>query len=419
MKTLIIGNGGREHAIAWKLYNEGYKDLYCLPGNAGISQIANCFDIKVNEFDKIKDFCIDKKIDFVVIGPDNPLADGLVDYLTSFGIKTFGPTKKAALIESSKVFAKELMKKYQINTAKFDVFYDYDSALKYIKHNKQYPIVIKADGLALGKGVIIAYDFEDAFNAINSMMREKKFGQSGEKIVIEEYLEGEEVSIFVISDGKNIVPLISARDHKKVYDGDKGPNTGGMGAFSPTTLINHKLFEDIIENIMLKTIYAMKKEGNPFKGVLYGGLILTKNGPMVLEFNARFGDPEAQTIMPLMKSELMELMHKSAEGNISGCSANFINKYSVCVVLVSKGYPEKYELGFQIKGLEMLEKSTYVFHANTKIDDGKLLTAGGRVLNICCIGNSLSEAKHNVYKEISKIHYDNIYFRKDIGQKEL
>lgn len=419
MRILIVGNGGREHAIAWKIYNEGYKDLFCAPGNAGICEIATCVDIKVNEFSKLKDFCIEKEIDFVIVGPDNPLADGIVDYLESFGIKTFGPTKDAAMIESSKVFAKDLMKKYGIKTARYNVFYSYEEALAFVNQNDKYPLVIKADGLALGKGVMIAQDKLEALNALNLMMKERVFGKAGEKIVIEDYLKGEEISVFVISDGKDIVPLTVARDYKKAFDGDKGPNTGGMGAFSPSRVVDKKLFEDILENIMLKAIYGMRKEGRPFKGVLYGGLILTEEGPMVLEFNSRFGDPEAQAILPRMKSELFEIMVKAVEGNLKGAEARFSNQFSICVVLASKGYPEKYETGFVIEGLDNLESDTIVFHANTKLDSGKVKTAGGRVLNIVTVDNSLKDAKARAYDEIKKINFENMFYRTDIGDKEI
>ncbi|WAM37446.1 phosphoribosylamine--glycine ligase [Caldicellulosiruptor acetigenus] len=419
MKVLIVGNGGREHAIAWKIYNEGYKELFCVPGNAGISEIAECADIKVNEFDKIKDFCIEKGIDFVVIGPDNPLADGIVDYLESFGIKTFGPTKDAAMIESSKAFAKDLMKKYGIKTARYEVFTSLEDAVRFINQTSQYPVVIKADGLALGKGVIIANNQQEAVDALNLIMKEKFFGAAGNKVVIEDYLLGEEVSVFVVSDGKDIVPLTTARDHKKALDGDKGPNTGGMGAFSPSKLVNKAIFEDILENIMLRAVYGMRKEGRPFKGVLYGGLILTEEGPKVLEFNARFGDPEAQAILPLMKSELMEIMIKAREGNLKGMEAKFEQEYSLCVVLASKGYPDKYDTGFEISGFENLDEKTIVFHANTKKEDGKIKTAGGRVLNVVRREKTLKEAKEKVYEEVRKIHFENMFYRTDIGDKEI
>jgi phosphoribosylamine--glycine ligase len=419
MRVLIIGNGGREHAIAWKIYNEGYKELFCVPGNAGISEIAECTDIKVNEFEKIKDFCLEKKIDFVIVGPDNPLADGIVDYLESFGIKTFGPTKDAAMIESSKAFAKDLMKKYGIKTARYEVFTNYEDAYKFVSQISQYPIVIKADGLALGKGVIIAKTKQDAIEALNLIMKERVFGTAGNKIVIEDYLVGEEVSVFVVSDGKDIVPLTTARDHKKAFDGDEGPNTGGMGAFSPSKLVNKAIFENILEDIMLKAVYGMRKEGRTFKGVLYGGLILTEEGPKVLEFNARFGDPEAQTILPLMNSELMEIMVKAREGNLKGIEAKFNQDYSLCVVLASKGYPDKYETGFEISGLENLDEKTIIFHANTKKENGKVKTAGGRVLNVVRIEKTLKEAKEKVYEEIKKIYFENIFYRNDIGDKEI
>ncbi|BCS81115.1 phosphoribosylamine--glycine ligase [Anaerocellum diazotrophicum] len=419
MRILIIGNGGREHAITWKIYNEGYKDLFCIPGNAGISDIAECADIKVNEFDKVKDFCLEKRIDFVVVGPDNPLADGIVDYLESFGIKTFGPTKDAAMIESSKAFAKDLMKKYGIETARYEVFTNYEDAYKFVNQISKYPIVIKADGLALGKGVIIANTNQEAVEALDLIMKERVFGNAGNKVVIEDYLIGEEVSVFVVSDGKDIVPLTTARDHKKAFDGDKGPNTGGMGAFSPSKLVNKAVFEDILENIMLRAVYGMRKEGRPFKGVLYGGLILTEEGPKVLEFNARFGDPEAQVILPLMKSELIEIMVKAREGNLKGIEPKFDEGYSLCVVLVSRGYPDKYDIGFEINGFENLDKGTIVFHANTKKENGKIKTAGGRVLNVVRKEKTLKEAKEKVYEEVRKINFENIFYRTDIGDKEI
>ncbi|ACM60542.1 phosphoribosylamine--glycine ligase [Caldicellulosiruptor bescii] len=419
MKVLIVGNGGREHAIAWKIYNEGYKELFCIPGNAGIGEIAQCADIKVNEFEKIRDFCIEKGIDFVVIGPDNPLADGIVDYLEFFGIKTFGPTKDAAMIESSKAFAKDLMKKYGIKTARYEVFTNIEDAVGFVNQTSQYPVVIKADGLALGKGVIIANNQQEAIDALNLIMREKVFGAAGDKVIIEDYLLGEEVSVFVVSDGKDIVPLTTARDHKKAFDGDKGPNTGGMGAFSPSKLVNKAIFEDILENIMLRAVYGMRKERRPFKGVLYGGLILTEEGPKVLEFNARFGDPEAQAILPLMKSELMEIMVKAREGNLRGMDVKFEQEYSLCVVLASKGYPDKYDTGFEISGFESLDEKTILFHANTKKEDGKIKTAGGRVLNVVRREKTLKEAKEKVYEEIKKIHFENMFYRTDIGDKEI
>ncbi|MEZ0535900.1 phosphoribosylamine--glycine ligase [Caldicellulosiruptoraceae bacterium PP1] len=416
MEILVIGNGGREHAIIWKLLKDGYKNLYCIPGNAGISQLAKCIDMKINDFKAIADFCVYNSIDFVIVGPDNPLADGIVDFLKSRGIKTFGPSKMASEIESSKVFSKNLMKKYLIPTASYECFNNSSNAIQYTKNKNRYPIVIKADGLALGKGVYIAYNEDEAICAINEIMVDKKFGESGSKIVIEEYLEGFETSFFIISDGKNIVPLTTAKDYKKAFDQDKGPNTGGMGSYSPNNMVDKKTYEYILENIMEKTVYAMNKEGRPFVGVLYGGLILTQDGPKVLEFNARFGDPETQAIMPLINSDLLEIMIKAYEGNLKSIDIDISSKNSLCLVLASNGYPDKYETGYKIEGMEYLSDDVILYHANTKFDENKnIITAGGRVLNICAIGESLSLAREKVYSQVTKIKYDNIYYRKDIG----
>ncbi|MCM1272464.1 MAG: phosphoribosylamine--glycine ligase [Clostridium sp.] len=418
MKVLIVGGGGREHAIAVKCSeSKRVTKLYAAPGNAGIAQLAECVDISVMDGEALVAFAKEKEIDLAIVGPDDPLVAGVADCFKNAGIKVFGPEKKAAIIEGSKAFSKDLMKKYGIPSAAYETFDSADDAIAYLEHAKM-PIVLKADGLALGKGVLICSDIEEAKAGVKTLMLDKQFGPAGDKIVIEEFMTGREVSVLCYCDGTNIKPMASAQDHKRAHDGDKGLNTGGMGTFSPSPFYTEDVDKFCKEHIYQPTMDAMKAEGRDFVGILFCGLMLTKDGPKVLEYNARFGDPEAQVVLPRMKNDIIDVMEACIEGRLNEIELVFEDKAAVCVVLASDGYPEHYEKGFPIEGLDSFadKDDYYVFHAGTKLVDGKVVTNGGRVLGVTAKGNTLVDARANAYKATEWIHFENKYMRHDIGK---
>ena len=420
MKVLVIGSGGREHALVWKLaQSPKVEKIYGAPGNPGIAQIGECVNISPTDIKGLADFAEKEGVDLTVVGPEAPLVAGIVDEFENRGLKIFGPSKEAAKLEGSKAFSKEMMKKYGVPTADFEVFDDPEKAKKYIKE-KGAPIVVKADGLAAGKGVVVARNVEEALEAIDKIMIEKVFGDAGNRVVVEDCLFGEEASYLVVTDGENFIPLATAQDHKAVFDGDKGPNTGGMGAYSPAPVLSKEMEKEVQERVIKPILRGMKEEGHPFKGILYAGLMITEEGPKVLEFNVRFGDPEAQVILRRLKTDLVDVCQSVIEGNLID-SLEWIPETAICVVLASKGYPGKYEKGKVITGIEEAEKidNVVVFHAGTAIKDGKLVTNGGRVLNVTALGKDVVEARENVYKSIEKIHFDGMHYRKDIGLKAL
>ncbi|HEY9060149.1 MAG TPA: phosphoribosylamine--glycine ligase [Pseudobacteroides sp.] len=419
MKILVVGSGGREHTIIWKIAQSPLvTKLYCAPGNGGISTLAECVPIKAMDIEGIVKFSKDNMIDLVVVAPDDPLAAGMVDELEKAGIRAFGPYKNAAVIEGSKAFAKDLMKKYSIPTAKYETFDNYEHAIEYLKH-QEYPVVIKADGLALGKGVIIAQGFDQAQEAVNSMMNDKVFGSAGNKVVIEEFLVGPEVSILAFTDGKTIKPMVSSQDHKRVFDNDEGPNTGGMGTFAPSKIYTPEIADYCMEKIMKPTIEAMNKENRKFKGVIYFGFILTKEGPKVLEYNARFGDPETQVVLPQLESDLVEIFNAVIDEKLSEMDIKWSSSAAVCVVMASGGYPGKYDTGLEISGLADAEHdaNTVVFHAGTKYENGRFYTAGGRVLGVTALEPTMEQAIGKAYQAVEKISFRGAHFRKDIGRK--
>ncbi len=421
MNILVIGNGGREHTIVWKLSQSSRVDkIYCAPGNAGIASQAECLDIKVEDIDGLFQAARDKKIDLTVVGPEIPLSLGIVNHFEKNNYPIFGPTLEATEIESSKVFAKYIMDKYQVPTASYRVFKDYYQALLYLQQ-QSFPLVIKADGLAAGKGVLIIEDLPQAEKAISQIMKEHKFGKAGKRVIIEEFLTGEEVSMLVFTDGEHFLPITPSQDHKKISDGDQGPNTGGMGAYSPVPFFDNKTQEWVLKSIFQPVIKGMKKEGRKFKGVLYAGLILTKEGPKVLEFNARFGDPETQVILPGLKTDLIEILCATQEENLNQIKVEWTNQSSVCVVIASGGYPGKYEKGKTIVGLEDLlnKQDTMVFHAGTEKKNDKIVTSGGRVLGVTSWADTLTGAIEKAYEGVNKIHFEKGYYRKDIGKKGL
>ncbi len=418
MKILVVGGGGREHATVKSLVGEG-RELYCAPGNAGIGALAKNIDIDAKDIDGVVAFCKKEKIDLCVVSPDDPLVMGMVDALQKESIRAFGPTKDAAIIEGSKAFAKDLMKKYGIPTAAYEVFTDSAKAIEYVKKLDKYPIVVKASGLALGKGVIIAENFEQARMAIFEMIDNGLFGESGSKIVIEEFLVGTEVSVLAFTDGKSIKTLTSAKDHKRVFDGDRGLNTGGMGVIAPNPAYTKEYEERAMKEIFIPTVEAMKKEGRTFKGVLYFGLILTQDGPKVIEYNCRFGDPEAQVCLTLLKTDLLSIMEAVIDERLDEIEIETKEGSCICVMLVSGGYPEKYEKGKLITGLSRdgQHGDFYVFHSGTVLKDGNYYTNGGRVLGLTYVGKTLKETQDHVYKNIDKITFENCFYRKDIGGK--
>ena len=419
MKVMIVGGGGREHAIAWAVAKSPKCDkLYAAPGNAGIAELAECVNISVMDADSLVAFAKEKEIDFVIVAPDDPLAAGVADAFLDEGIKTFGPRKNAAIIEASKAFSKDLMKKYNIPSAAYETFESADEALAYLE-TQEAPYVLKADGLALGKGVLICNTLEEAKAGIQEIMVDKKFGEAGNKVVIEEFMTGREVSVLCFSDGKTILPMTSAQDHKRAGDGDTGLNTGGMGTFSPSPFYTDEIAKFCEENVYQRTIDAMAAEGREFKGVLFCGLMLTEKGPRVLEFNARFGDPEAQVVIPRLKNDLLDVMIACVDGTLDQVDLQFEDNAAVCVMLASDGYPVSYEKGYEIRGLENFKDKDgyYVFHSGTKFDDaGKVVTNGGRVIGVTALGENLVQARANAYKATELLDFDNKYMRHDIGK---
>ena len=417
MKIMVVGGGGREHAIIKKIKeNQSVEKIYALPGNGGIAADAECIDIKATDLDGICEFAKANAVDYAVVAPDDPLVLGCVDRLTELGIPCFGPEAKAAIIEGSKVFSKNLCKKYGIPTAEYEVFTDMESALTYLE-TAPIPTVIKADGLALGKGVIIAETREDAKKAVKEMMEDKVFGKSGDQIVIEEFLTGPEVSVLSFTDGNVVVPMISSMDHKRALDGDKGLNTGGMGTVAPNPYYTKSIANRCMEEIFIPTMNAMNAEGRTFKGCLYFGLMLTPNGPKVIEFNCRFGDPETQVVLPLLKTDLLTIMQAVTNSTLADVNVEFSEESAACIVMASSGYPQKYETGFEITADDDVMKDIFV--AGAKLADGKLLTGGGRVLGVTALGSCLSCAINNAYEKVEKVHFDNAFYRKDIGKRAL
>ncbi len=417
MKILVVGGGGREHAIIKKIKeNKSVTEIFALPGNGGIAADATCVDIGAKDIEKIVQFATENKIDYAVVAPDDPLVLGCVDALEAKGIPCFGPKADAAIIEGSKVFSKNLMKKYNIPTAQYEVFTDMSAALEYLK-TAPIPTVIKADGLALGKGVIIAFTREEAMDAVRSMMQDKVFGKSGDSIVIEEFLEGPEVSVLAFTDGKTVVPMVSSMDHKRAGDNDTGLNTGGMGTVAPNPYYTEDLAKECMDTIFVPTINAMNSENRTFKGCLYFGLMITKNGPKVIEYNCRFGDPETQVVLPLLESDLLTIMQSVTNGTLSSEQVKFSKKSATCVIMASKGYPTAYEKGYEIKIPEDVKDNIYV--AGAAIKDGRLATSGGRVLGVTAVENTLKEAIDSAYSLVKQISFDNAYYRNDIGARAL
>ncbi|MBO4428362.1 MAG: phosphoribosylamine--glycine ligase [Clostridia bacterium] len=417
MKILVVGGGGREHAIIKKIKeNPKVEKIYALPGNGGIARDAECVAIGAKDIDAIVTFAFENRIDYAVVAPDDPLVLGCVDALEAHGIPCFGPRACAAIIEGSKVFSKNLMKKYGIPTAKYEVFDSADAALEYLK-TAPIPAVIKADGLALGKGVIIAESREDAFDAVKTIMSDRKFGSSGDRIVVEEFLEGPEVSVLAFTDGKTVVPMVSSMDHKRALDGDKGLNTGGMGTIAPNPYYTKDVAERCYKEIFVPTIDAMNAEGRTFKGCLYFGLMITKDGPKVIEYNCRFGDPETQVVLPLMKSDLLETMLAVTEGRLKKADVKFSDECAACVIMASDGYPEHYEKGFEITIPE--DEAADVYVAGATLKDGVLVNSGGRVLGVTKTAPTLKEALDRAYASVKRINFKNAYYRKDIGKKAL
>jgi phosphoribosylamine--glycine ligase len=421
MRVLVVGSGGREHTLVWKLSQSPLVNkIYAAPGNGGISLLAECVDIAVDNFEELADFAQKNNIDLTVVGPELPLVLGIVDLFQEKGLKIFGPTKKAAQIEGSKSFAKEFMRKYHIPTGAFRIFTDKNEAVDFV-NSANYPLVIKADGLAAGKGVIIAEDKNSAMDAIEKIMIDKIFAEAGAKLVIEELLVGEEVTILAFTDGKTIIPMVPSRDHKRAYDGDTGPNTGGMGAVAPTTIVNERKMQKIYDEILAPTISGLEMEGCLFKGILYAGLIMNEVGPKVLEYNCRFGDPETQVVLPLLKNDLMEIFLSIIDGDLDLEKIEWEQKFAVCVVLASGGYPDKYEKNIEIFGLNKLEKEksrdVQIFHAGTRRSVDRFFTTGGRVLGITCLDENMEKAIKRCYAAIEYIKFKGMHFRRDIGYK--
>lgn len=420
MKILVVGGGGREHTIVWKIAQSPLAEkIYCAPGNGGISELAECVDISATDIEAMVAFAKDKEIDLAVVAPDDPLVLGMVDAMEAAGIKAFGPHANAAVIEGSKVFSKELMKKYNIPTAAYEVFTDSASAIEYVKKGT-YPAVIKAEGLALGKGVIIAQNEQEAVEGIKEIMDDKKFGDSGNRVVIEQYLTGPEVSVLAFTDGNTVCPMVSAQDHKRAYDNDLGLNTGGMGTFSPSRLYDDAKAKECMENIFIPTVKAMSAEGRPFKGVLYFGLMMTEDGVKVIEYNCRFGDPETQVVLPRLKTDLVEIMQAVIDGCLDEVSIEWEDNAAVCVVMASGGYPVSYEKGFEISGIDDANAmdGVIVFHAGTRLENGKYVNSGGRVLGVTAVDDDLDKAIKRAYEAVGKITWKDEFHRSDIGIKK-
>lgn len=418
MKVLIVGSGGREHALAWKVAQSPRVDkIYCAPGNAGIAEYAECVPITAMEFDKLAAFAKEQAVDLTIVGMDDPLVGGIVDVFEAQGLRVFGPRKNAAILEGSKAFSKDLMKKYQIPTAAYETFDSAEAALAYLE-TADFPIVLKADGLALGKGVLICQNLDEAKEGVKEIMTDKKFGSAGNRLVVEEFMTGREVSVLSFVDGKTIKTMTSAQDHKRAGDGDTGLNTGGMGTFSPSPFYTDEVDDFCKKYIYQATVDAMAKEGREFKGIIFFGLMLTEKGPRVLEYNARFGDPEAQVVLPRMKNDLVDVCEACIDGKLDETDLQFEDNAAVCVVLASEGYPVKYEKGLPIRGLENFKdkEGYYVFHAGTKFDGDTIVTNGGRVLGVTAKGENLKAARANAYEAVKWIDFDNKYYRHDIGK---
>ncbi|SHH71521.1 phosphoribosylamine--glycine ligase [Caloranaerobacter azorensis DSM 13643] len=416
MKVLVVGGGAREHAIVWKVSKSPkVSKIYCIPSNGGISEIAENVNIKAEDIELLLGFALKENIDLTIVGPEAPLVEGIVDKFKEKGLDIIGPDKKGAMLEGSKIFAKKFMERYNIPTAKYKTFKDSKNAIEALG-SFEYPLVVKADGLAGGKGVVICKTRQEAEKTVIDMMEKKKFGLSGENIVIEEYLEGIEASLLCIIDGKKIIPMESAKDYKKIFEGDEGPNTGGMGCFSPHPLFTQALKNTIREEILDRIMYGLKMEKIFYQGILFIGLMLTKDGPKVLEFNVRMGDPETEVILPRLKSDIIEVFEKTLSGELIEDDLKWEDKYCVCVVAASRGYPISYEKGKLITGLDRVDKEVIVFHGGTKKVDDKIYTNGGRVLTVTALGNSLEEAREIAYDNIEKINFENMYYRKDIGK---
>ncbi len=415
MRVLVVGSGGREHALVWKL-SQSMKanEIFCAPGNGGIRQMAECIDIKADDIEDLCEFALKKKIDLTIVGPEVPLSLGITDYFEERGLKVFGPKQNAAIIESSKAFAKNLMKEYNIPTASYSI-YDNPVEAKANINEFGFPVVIKADGLAAGKGVIIVEDMEEGIKAIDSVMKEKQFGEAGNTIIIEEYLTGHEATILAFTDGKTAIPMVSAQDYKRIFDGDKGLNTGGMGAVSPALYYKPEMSAEIMKTIIAPTVNAMNKEGRPYKGVLYFGLMLTEKGPRVIEYNCRFGDPEAEVVLLRLEDDLIDIMEAVINEKLADIEIKWSEEAAVCVVVASAGYPGDYIKGYEIKGLKNIEDGV-VFHGGTKYKEGKVLTDGGRVLICSALGGTITEARDNAYKTAEKVSFDGCYYRKDIAK---
>ncbi len=421
MKVLVVGSGGREHALVWKIARSPkVEKVFCAPGNAGISQIAECVDIGAEDIDGLAELALKEGIGLTVVGPEVALTLGIVDVFRSKGLRVFGPVKKAASLEGSKVFTKDLLKKYNIPSAAYEVFEDRDMAVGYIESTGA-PVVVKADGLAAGKGVIVAQTVKEAIEAVDLIMAEKAFGDAGAKVVVEEFLVGEEASFLAFTDGKTVVPLPSSQDHKAVFDGDKGPNTGGMGAYSPAPVVTEELHADVMENVMYRTVRAMESEGCPYQGILYAGLMIDNGKIKILEFNCRFGDPEAQPLLMRLKSDLVEVMEAVIDGRLDEVDLEIDPRPTVCVVMASGGYPGPYEKGRVISGIEEADDidGVKVFHAGTKEEDGQIVNVGGRVLGVTAIGDDLPGAIKVAYQGVKAISWHDCYYRNDIGQKAL
>ncbi len=421
MKVLVIGGGGREHSLVWKIaQSPEVSKIFCAPGNPGISELAECIDITADQTNLLCEFAAKEDIGLTVVGPEAPLVDGIVDVFSKHNLKVFGPDQKAAILEDSKVFSKLLLRKHGIPTADFKCFDDHSQARHYVL-SRGAPIVVKADGLSKGKGVFVCKTNDEALQAIDSIMKDRVFGNAGDQVVIEECLIGEEVSLLAFTDGRTIVPMESSQDHKTVYDGDEGPNTGGMGAYSPVPIMTSELYREVEKNILVPTVHAMNKEGRPYKGVIYIGLMITFAGPMVLEFNVRFGDPEAQVILTRMKSDIVPIMLATISGGLDNVDLEWFPQASVCVVMAAGGYPGQYYNGKEIKGLDSLknQEGISVFHAGTKSENVKIVTNGGRVLNVAACGEDIKEAQKKVYEAVSKISFDGAHYRRDIADKAI
>ena len=421
MKVLVVGSGGREHALIRKIKESSKVDeIFCTPGNGGISYDAKCFDVSATDIDGVVDLAKKLSVDLVVVAPDDPLVAGMVDALNDAGFKTFGPRANAAIIEGSKVFSKELMQKYNIPTAEYKVFDNANDAIEYIKEKNEFPTVIKADGLALGKGVIIPENLDDAVAGVKEIMEDKIFGASGNNIVVEEFLTGPEVSVLAFTDGKCVKPMVSSMDHKRALDGDKGLNTGGMGTVSPNPYYTEEVAAECMDKIFMPTINAMNQEGRTFKGCLYFGLMITPKGPKVIEYNCRFGDPETQVVLPRLKTDIIDIFEAINNETLSELDIEWSEKACACVIMASGGYPKSYKKGVEITGLTLGQlDGVTVYHAGTKIENDKLVTSGGRVLGVTALGDSLTDALKKSYEAVENIHFDNAHYRKDIGKRAL